>query len=115
MLLGPSITAAILWTWLLPRGFLLGPSITAAILWTLVITKMLSTDISSIVDVALSDHNCGLFTALLPIAQGNTEHTIKKHYLTSEVARDFIECMNDTPPPILPYSCDNLVEDFNNK
>jgi hypothetical protein len=75
----------------------------------LVITKGLCVDISSIVDVVLSDHHCVCFTTLLPIAQGNTEHIIKKRYLTSEVATDFIECMNNIPLPILSSSCEDLV------
>jgi hypothetical protein len=54
-------------------------------------------------------------TTLLHIAQGNTEPIIKKRYLTSEVATDFTECMNNTPPPILPSSCDDLVDHFNSK
>ena len=62
-------------------------------------TKGLSIDISSIVDVALSDHHCVVCTTMLPIAQGNTERIIKKRYLTSEVATDFSECMKNTPPP----------------
>ena len=61
---------------------------------------MLSIDISSIVDVALSDHHCVFFTTLLPIAQGNTERIIKKCYL----AADFFECMNNTPPPLVIIS-----------
>jgi hypothetical protein len=76
----------------------------------LVITKRLSIDISSIVDVALSDHHCGRFTSLLPKVQGNTEHIIKKHSPTSEVATDFIGCMNNTPSPILPSSCDDFLD-----
>ena len=56
----------------------------------LFITKGLSIDISSIVDVALSDHHGVFSTTLLPKAQGNTEHIIKKHYPTSEVATDFM-------------------------
>ena len=52
----------------------------------MVITKGLSTDISSVVDVALSVYIYYLVT----IAQGNTECIIKKHHITSEVGIDFI-------------------------
>ena len=78
-----------------------------------VITKGNSIDISFIGDVALSGHHCVYFITLLPIVQGNTEGIIKKHYLTSDVATDFIERMNNTPSPILCSRCDDLVDNFN--
>jgi hypothetical protein len=70
---------------------------------------------SSIIDVAVSDHHCEICTTLLPIAQGNTERIINKRYLTSEVATDFVECMNNTPPHIPPSSHDDLVNNFKSK
>jgi hypothetical protein len=79
------------------------------------LTNHISIDISSIVGVALSDHHNVFCTTLMPIAQGKTESIIKKHYLSSEVATDCIECMNNTPPAILASSCDDLVDDFNSK
>ena len=44
-------------------------------------------DLSSIVDFALSDPHGAFFTTLLPIEQGNTERSKKRH-LTSEVGTD---------------------------
>ena len=54
------------------------------------------------------------FTTLLPIAQVNTEHN-KKRYLTSDVAKDFIECMNNKTSPLLPSSFEDLVHKVNSK
>ena len=48
-------------------------------------TKWLCVDISSVVDVALSDRHCVFFTTLLPIAQSNTERIVKKHYLSQKL------------------------------
>ena len=81
----------------------------------LVMTKRLSIDIFSIVDVALSDQHCVFFTTMLPIAPGNSETIIKKHYLNSEFAPYLIECLNNIPSPILPSSCDHLVDNINSK
>jgi hypothetical protein len=81
----------------------------------LVITKGLPIDISSIVDVALSDRHLVCFTTVLPIAEGHLERIIKKCCLTSEVATDLTECMNNAPSPTLPSSCHDLVDSFNSK
>ena len=90
----PTNNAAILWPWLLPRGFLL----TYPLLWMLL---YLITTV--------------FFSTLLPIAQCNTERIINKRYVTSEVTTVFIDCMNNTSSPILPSSCDDLVDNFNSK
>ncbi|KAL7382659.1 hypothetical protein ABVT39_025993 [Epinephelus coioides] len=41
--------------------------------------------------------------------------TVRKRYLTSEVAANFIEVLDKCPPVILPASCSSVVEDFNSK
>lgn len=40
---------------------------------------------------------------------------MRKHYLTPEVAENFIEVFNSCPPVILPASCDFNVKHFNSK
>ena len=41
--------------------------------------------------------------------------TVRKCYLTSEVAEHFIEVLKSTPAVILPAPCDFIVNDFNSK
>ena len=41
--------------------------------------------------------------------------TIRKRYLTAEVAANFIDILTDTPSDVLPSSCDFIVENFNSK
>ncbi|KAL7406155.1 hypothetical protein ABVT39_014107 [Epinephelus coioides] len=41
--------------------------------------------------------------------------TVRKRYLTSEVAANFIQILQSTPAEILPVPCDFIVDNFNNK
>src|SRR4029434_5787440 len=61
-----------------------------------VITKGLTTVISSICDLALSDHFCIFFTALVPKVKNSSECFIKKCYLNSAAAENFKVMMNIT-------------------
>lgn len=67
----------------------------------LVITYGLATDL------AVSDHFCVFFNIISFSQQEAPVRTIRKCYLTSEVAANFIE--------ILPAPCDFIIHDFNNK
>ena len=69
----------------------------------LVITFGLSVDVSSVVDLAVSDHYC----VFLPV------RTVRKRDLTSEVAANFIQILQSTPAEILPTPCDFMVDNFN--
>ena len=62
-----------------------------------------------------SDHYNISFSALLPSSSLVTEHVVRKRYLTSEVAEHFINHINNITPQILPSSCDDVVNNFNNK
>ena len=79
----------------------------------LVITHGLRIDVSSVID--FSDHCCIFFSALLPSSGLVTEQVVSKPYLTSQVAENVISHINNIPPQILPSSCDDLVNNFNNK
>lgn len=41
--------------------------------------------------------------------------TVRKRYITSEVAANFIEIFKITPTQILPAPCDFIVDDFRNR
>ena len=41
--------------------------------------------------------------------------TVRKRYLTPEVAANFIQLLQSIPAEILPAPCDFIVDDFNNK
>lgn len=41
--------------------------------------------------------------------------TVRKRYITSEVAANFIEILKSTPAEILPAPCDFIVDNFNRK
>ena len=61
--------------------------------------------VSSVIDLAISDHYCVFFCALLPSHSLVTEQVVRKRYLTSEVAENVINHINNVPPQILPSSC----------
>ncbi len=81
----------------------------------LVITHGLSIGVSSVVDLAVSDHYCVFFNITSFNQREAPVRTVRKRYLTSEVAANFIEILQSTPAEILPASCDFIVENFNNK
>ncbi len=81
----------------------------------LVITYGLSAYASSVVDVGLSDHFCVFFNINDFNHQEVPECTVRKRYLTSEVAASFIELLQDIPPDVLPSSCDFIVDSFSSK
>lgn len=81
----------------------------------LVISYGLSTHVSAVMDVALSDHYCVYFNITSFNHQEAPVRTVRKRYLTSEVAANFIEILQSTPAPILPASCDFIVDSFNRK
>src|SRR4029434_4642628 len=62
----------------------------------LVITKGLTTVISSVCDLALSDHFCIFFEALVPKVKNRSECFIRKRYLNSAAAENFKVIMNIT-------------------
>lgn len=70
---------------------------------------------SSIRDVALSDHYCIEFSASVPMPQVNAELTVKKRHLTPEVAESFIMHVNMLPLQTLPSSVHSLVNEYNTK
>ncbi|KAL7385091.1 hypothetical protein ABVT39_015314 [Epinephelus coioides] len=81
----------------------------------LVITYGLSVGVSSVVDLAVSDHFCVFFNITSFNQQEAPVRTVRKHYLTSEVAANFIQILQSTPAEILPAPCDFIVDSFNNK
>ncbi|KAL7369618.1 hypothetical protein ABVT39_003721 [Epinephelus coioides] len=81
----------------------------------LVITYGLSTGVSSIVDLAVSDHYCVYFNITSFSHQEAPVITVRKRYLTSEVAANFIQILQSTPAEILPAPCDFIVDNFNSK
>ncbi len=81
----------------------------------LVITYGLSTGVSSVADLAVSDHYCVFFNITSFSQQEAPVRTVRKRYLTSEVAANFIETLHNTPAEILPASCDFIVDNFNSK
>ena len=72
----------------------------------LVITYGLSTGVSSVADLAISDHYCVFFNITSFNPQSAPVRTMRKRYLTSEVAEHFIEVLKSTPAVILP-ACDS--------
>ena len=48
--------------------------------------------------LAISDHYCILFSALLPSSSLVTEQVVRKRYLTSEVAENADNHINNIPP-----------------
>ncbi|KAL7378551.1 hypothetical protein ABVT39_015497 [Epinephelus coioides] len=77
----------------------------------LVITYGLSVGVSSVVDLAVSDHR----TTGDPGENSAPVRTVRKRYLTSEVAANFVQILQSTPEEILPAPCDFIVDNFNNK
>ena len=74
----------------------------------LVITHGLSIGLSSVADLAVSD-----------ITSFNQKEalvrTVRRRYLTSEVAADFMGILQSTPAEILPASCNFIVYNFNSR
>ncbi len=81
----------------------------------LVISYGLSTGVSSVVDLAVSDHYCVFFNITSFSHQEAPVRTVRKRCLTSEVAANFIKILQSTPAEVLPAPCDFIVDDFNNK
>ena len=81
----------------------------------LVITYGLSAGVSSVVDLAVSDHYCVYFNIASFNPQDAPVRTVRKRYLTSEVAANFIEILQSTPDDVLPAPCDFIVDNFNCK
>lgn len=80
----------------------------------LVITYGLSIGVPSVVDLAVSDHYCVFFNITSFNQREVPVRTVRKRYLTSEVAANFIQILQSTPAVILPAPCDFIVENFNN-
>ena len=80
----------------------------------LVITYGLSTGVTSVVDLAVSDHLCVFFQVFGFIERGTSARTVKKRHLTLEVAENFIEVLEKCPI-VLPAPCDFIVNDFNSR
>lgn len=81
----------------------------------LVITYGLSTGVSSVVDLAVSDHYCVFFNFTSFNYHEALVRTVRKRHITSEVATNFIEILKSTPAEILPALCDFIVDNFNNR
>lgn len=78
----------------------------------LVITYGLSTSVSSVVDLAVSDHFCVFFNFASFNHQEAPVRMVRKRYITSEAEANFTEILQSTPE-ILPTSCDFMVDHFN--
>ena len=70
---------------------------------------------SSVVDLAVSDHFCVFFTITSFNQQEAPVRTVRKRYLTSEVAANFIQILQGTLVEILPAPCDFIVDSFNHE
>lgn len=81
----------------------------------LVITYGLSTSVSSVVDLAVSDHYCVFFEITSFIQLETSVRTVRKRHLTPEVAAGFPEIFKKFPPIPLPAPCDFIVNDFNSR
>ncbi|XP_036072725.1 uncharacterized protein LOC118600103 [Oryzias melastigma] len=81
----------------------------------LVITYGLSAGVSSVVDLAISDHCCVFFNVTSEIQQEASVRTVRKRYINPEVAASFINNFNQTPAQTSSASCDFMVDDFNNR
>ncbi|XP_074522673.1 uncharacterized protein LOC141787880 [Halichoeres trimaculatus] len=81
----------------------------------LVLSYGLSASVSSVVDLAVSDHYCVFFNITSFIQQETSVRTVRKRYFTPEVAANFIEILSKHPPAPTPTSCDFIVENFINK
>ena len=75
----------------------------------LVITYGLSTGVSSVVDLGVSDHY-GVFL----IQQEALVRTVRKRYIPMWLF-NFIDILHHTPAQFLPASCDFIVDYFNSK
>ncbi|KAL7397607.1 hypothetical protein ABVT39_024957 [Epinephelus coioides] len=75
----------------------------------------MSVGVSSVVDLAVSDHFCVFFNITSFNQQEAPVRTVRKRYLTFEVAANFIQILQSTPAEILPGPCDFIVDNFNNK
>ena len=81
----------------------------------LIITYGLSTGVSSVVDLAVSDHYCVFFNISSFIQQEVPVRTVRMRYLTPEVAANYIEILHNSTVDILPAPCDFIVDNFNSK
>ena len=81
----------------------------------LVITHGLSIGVSSVADLAVSDHYC-VFSNITSFNQVEAPvRTVRRHYLTSEVAANFMRILQSTPAEILPAPCKFIVDNFNSR
>lgn len=81
----------------------------------LVITHGLSSGMSSVVDLAISHHYCVFFNITGFNQEETPVGTVRRCYLTSEVAANFMEILQNTPADILPGPCDFIVDNFNSR
>lgn len=75
----------------------------------LVIAYGLNINILSVTGLALSDHHHSFDQSL----QNTTERTIRKRYITPEVAKTLTSQTAAYNSTVLPSSCEDLVSDFN--
>ncbi len=80
----------------------------------LLITHDLSTKITSVVDVDLSDF-CVFFNVNGFMQRDIPERAVRKRHLPTKVAANFTDLLRDIPADILPSSCDFIVKSFNSK
>lgn len=81
----------------------------------LIISKGLDISVSSVLDLAVSDHYCIFFKVMLNMKQKNVDRIVKKRCLNSSANDKFMSLVNLISAPLEILSVDNLVESFNNK
>lgn len=77
----------------------------------LVITYDLAACVSSVIDLVFS----AFFNITIFSQQVARVRTVRKRYLSSEAAANFMEILHNTPAEILPASCDFVVVHFNSR
>ena len=83
----------------------------------LVITKNLTTSITSIIPPTISDHSCILFTIEIRKVAQKPDQFVRKRFITPQVSADFktLIAANSNVPVEDPTNEINLVEFFNTK
>ena len=81
----------------------------------LIISYGLNINISSVIDLALSDHHCVFFNSSDHSLPNITERLVKKRSITPEVATTLTSHIASYKNDVLPSSCEDLVHAFNHK
>ena len=75
----------------------------------------LSIGASSVADLAASDDYCVFFNITSFNQDETLVRTVRRRYLTSEVAANFMGILQSTPAEILPAPCNFIVDHFNSR